>query len=213
MRFPVVLFDLDGTLVDSGPIILASYKHATSTVLGLDMPDAELMALVGGPGLHEQMARFSAERAEELVTVYRRHNEPLHEGLLAFPGIEAALRTLKAEGRLLGVVTAKRRPTVELAFAAVPIGGLFDVIVGSEDTDRHKPDPEPILRALELLGADPGAAAYVGDSPYDVAAAQAAGVYAVWVSWGGIHDEARILEGERPDVIVHSAGELLAALR
>ena len=212
MRFPVVLFDLDGTLVDSGPIILASYRHATRSVLALDVPDAELMALVGGPGLVEQMRRFSEERTEELVRVYRAHNEPLHAGLLAFPGIEDALRALKAQGRRLGVVTAKRKPTVELAFAAVPIGDLFDVLVGSEDTERHKPEPEPILRALELLGASAGDAAYVGDSPYDISAARAAGVHAIWVSWGGIHDEQRILEGERPDAIVHTAEELLAAL-
>lgn len=212
MRFPVVLFDLDGTLVDSGPIILASYKHATRTVLALDVPDAELMALVGGPGLLEQMRQFSEERADELVSVYRAHNEPLHAGLLAFPGIEVALRLLKEQGRRLGVVTAKRRPTVELAFDSVRIGDLFDIVVGSDDTDRHKPEPEPILRALELLGATAGDAAYVGDSPYDIAAARAAGVHAVWVSWGGIHDEERILQGERPDAIVHSAEELLAAL-
>ena len=212
MRFPVVLFDLDGTLVDSGPIILASYRHATRSVLALDVPDEELMALVGGPGLVEQMRRFSEERAEELVSVYRAHNEPLHVGLLAFPGIEEALRALKAQGRRLGVVTAKRKPTVELAFAAVRIGSLFDVLVGSEDTDRHKPDPEPILLALDLLGASAADAAYVGDSPYDISAARAAGVHAIWVSWGGIHDEQRILEGERPDAIVHTAEELLAAL-
>lgn len=212
MRFPVVLFDLDGTLVDSGPIILASYKHATRTVLDIDVPDAQLMALVGGPGLSEQMRRFSEERAEELVRVYRAHNEPLHDGLTSFPGVEDALHRLKAEGRRLGVVTAKRRPTVELAFRAVPIGGLFDVVVGSEDTERHKPDPDPILRALELLGAQPADAAYVGDSPYDIAAAHAAGVHAIWVSWGGIHDEQRIREGAHPDAVAHTAEELLAAL-
>ena len=212
MRFPVVLFDLDGTLVDSGPIILASYQHATRSVLGLEVPEAELMALVGGPGLQEQMARFSPERADELVRVYRAHNEPLHAGLLSFPGVEDALRTLKAQGRRLGVVTAKRKPTVNLAFDAVPIGSLFDVVVGSEDTDRHKPDPEPILRALELLGAEAGDAAYIGDSPFDIAAAQAAGVFSVWVSWGGIHDEQRILQGTHPDATVHTAEELLAVL-
>lgn len=213
MRFPVVLFDLDGTLVDSGPIILASYKHATRTVLGLEVPDDELMALVGGPGLSEQMARFSAERADELVRVYRAHNEPLHAGLKAFPGIEAAVTQLKAGGHRLGVVTAKRRPTVELAFDAVPIGGCFEVVVGSDDTERHKPNPDPILRALELLGAAAADAAYVGDSPYDIAAAKAAGTYAIWVSWGGIHDEARIRQaGVSPDAIVHTAEELLALL-
>jgi pyrophosphatase PpaX len=213
VRFPVVLFDLDGTLVDSGPIILASYKHATRTVLDLDVPDDELMALVGGPGLHEQMARFSMARADELVRVYRAHNEPLHAGLLAFPGVEGALRALRAEGHRLGVVTAKRRPTVQLAFETVRIGDVYDVVVGSDDTERHKPFPDPILRALELLGASAAEAAYVGDSPYDIEAARAAGVHAVWVSWGGIHDEERILQGRHPDAIVHSAEELLAALR
>jgi len=211
-RGHALFLDLDGTLIDSGPIILASYRHATSSVLGLDVPDAELMALVGGPGLREQMARFSAERADELVAVYRAHNEPLHQGLLAFPGIDGVLRALKAEGRRVGVVTAKWRPTVELAFAAVGFGGLFDVVVGSEDTERHKPEPEPILHALELLGARAGDAAYVGDSPYDVAAARAAGAHDAHIAHVRGRAPGQAGQGEHPDAIVHSAEELLAAL-
>ena len=80
-RFPVVLFDLDGTVVDSGAIILASMRHATREVLGIDAGDAELLQAVGGPGLEAQMEAFAPDRVEELVHVYRAHNEPLHDEL------------------------------------------------------------------------------------------------------------------------------------
>ena len=98
---------------------------------------------------------------------------------------------LKDEGRRLGIVSAKRRSTVELAFARVPLGHLFDVVVGGDETERQKPDPEPLLLALDRLGAEPADAAYVGDSPYDMQAARAAGLYAVGVTWGGIHEPRR----------------------
>src|SRR3954449_3227124 len=111
MRFPVVLLDLDGTVVDSGPIILRSMRHATSTVLSLEIPDHELMASVGGPGLEAQMRAFGPDRVEELVRVYREHNEPLHDELEAFAGIADVLMQLKEEGRRLGIVSAKRRST------------------------------------------------------------------------------------------------------
>src|SRR5262245_64169047 len=98
MRFPVVLLDLDGTVVDSGPIILASMRHATLSVLAREIPDAELMASVGGPGLEAQMRSFGPDQVDELVRVYREHNEPLHEQLEAFAGIAEVLVRLKEEG-------------------------------------------------------------------------------------------------------------------
>jgi pyrophosphatase PpaX len=209
VRFPVVLFDLDGTVVDSGGIILASMRHATQTVLDREIPDDELMAAVGGPGLEAQMRAFAPDRVDELVAVYREHNEPLHDELESCLGIEAVLARLKDEGRRLGIVSAKRRRTVELAFARVPIEHLFDVVVGGDDTVRQKPDPEPLLYALDRLGAEPADAAYVGDSPYDMEAARAGGLYAVGVTWGRIHAR-ETLAGA--DAIVDSAEELLAVL-
>jgi pyrophosphatase PpaX len=136
----------------------------------------------------------------------------MHDALQACDGIEGALARLEAEGRRLGIVTAKRQVTVRLAFDVLPwLEGHFEVVVGAEDTTRHKPNPEPLLHALEQLGAAPAEAAYVGDSPFDVAAAKAAGVFAVAVTWGGIHDEPR-LAAEKPDAIVHDPEELLAVL-
>ena len=207
MRFPVVLFDLDGTVIDSGAIILASMRHAAKEVLGAEPPDEELMAAVGGPGLEAQMHALAPDRVDELVSVYRAHNEPLHEGLMCCPGIDDLLVALKDEGHRLGIVTAKRRKTVELAFAQIPIEHLFETVVGGDETEKHKPDPEPLLLALERMNAKPGDAAYVGDAPFDVRAAKAAGIFAVGVTWGGIHARDR-LEQEQPDALVDTPTEL-----
>ena len=211
IRFPVVLFDLDGTVVDSGSIILASMRHATREVLGRDFGDAELMQAVGGPGLEAQMEVFAPERVDELVRVYRAHNEPLHDELEACAGMEDVLLRLHEQGHRLGVVTAKRRSTVELAFARVPIAHLFETVVGGDETQKHKPDPEPLLLAAERMNARPDQTAYVGDSPFDIRAAKAAGMHAIAVTWGRIHDRER-LEREEPDAIVDTAEELLEHL-
>ncbi len=211
MRFPVVLFDLDGTVIDSGAIILASMRHAAKEVLGAEVPDEELMAAVGGPGLEAQMRALAPDRVDELVSVYRAHNEPLHDELSCCAGIEDVLVRLKDEGRRLGIVTAKRRQTVELAFARLPIEHLFETVVGGDETSKHKPDPEPLLLALERLGVRPEEAAYVGDAPFDVKAANAAGVFSVAVTWGGIHSRPT-LETEFPGALVDTAEELYGVL-
>jgi pyrophosphatase PpaX len=209
VRFPVVLFDFDGTVVDSGGIILASMRHATRTVLAREYTDAQLMANVGGPGLDAQMVAIAPEHADELVRVYREHNEAIHDELEAFLGIEDVLATLRAQGRRLGIVTAKRTKTVELAFSYLPLAAYFDTIVAGDDTVRHKPHPDPLLLALERLAAPAADAAYVGDSPYDMRAAKAAGVHAIGVTWGKIHDRDALADA---DVVVDSPEELLAAL-
>ena len=212
MRFRIVLFDLDGTLIDSGPIILASMQHAVGTVLGREIPPAELQMSIGGQGIVAQMTAIDADHVDELLEAYKEHNDGLHETLEAFDELLALLPGLKAEGRKLGIVTAKRHRTVGLALDRFPtLAAAFDVVVGYEDTSRHKPDPEPVLLAIERLGGTPDEAVYVGDSPFDIGAARAAGVFAVAVGWGGIHPDERLL-AEEPDVFVHTAEELLVVL-
>lgn len=211
MRFPIVLFDLDGTIVDSGWIILASYRHATTTVLGRDYPDEVLLARVGAGDLEEQMREFDVERSDELARAYREFYAPLHSELQAFPGMLELLRRLDEEGRTLGIVSAKRHDIVQLALDALGFGDTLDIVVGSDEAPRGKPHPDQILLALKRLGADPDQTAYVGDAPFDVAAAKAAGVHAVGVTWGGIHTRER-MEGEGPDAVVDTAEELYAAL-
>jgi pyrophosphatase PpaX len=101
---------------------------------------------------------------------------------------------------------------VALAFARFPeLEENVDVVIASDDTERHKPDPDPVLAALDRLGAEPSEAAYVGDSPFDIRAAKAAGVFAVAVGWGGIHTDERLL-AEEPDAFVRDPEELLDVL-
>jgi pyrophosphatase PpaX len=211
MRFPVVLFDLDGTLIDSGAMILASFRHATRTVLAREIPDEALLAYVGGSSLAEQMRAIDPARVDDLVASYRAHNEPLHDELQPCAGIVDVVDRLRDEGRRLGIVTAKRRVTVGLAFRVLPLAHLFDAVVASDDVERNKPYPDGILRALDLLDARPEEAAYVGDSPFDVEAAKRAGVHAVAVGWGGMHPRER-LEVAGPDDFVETPEELLGRL-
>jgi pyrophosphatase PpaX len=211
VRYDPILFDLDGTVVDSGAIILASLRHATLTVLGETIPDERLLATVGGSGLASQMRDFDPDRVDELVRVYTEHNGPLHAELAACHGMPELLEDLKADGRRLGIVTAKRRKTVQLAFDTVPIEHLFDVVVAGDETERQKPHPEPLLRALAQLRADARTAAYVGDSPFDIQSAKAGGLRAIAATWGRIHDRER-LEQEAPDHIVGTTEELRGVL-
>jgi pyrophosphatase PpaX len=211
MRYPTVLFDFDGTLVDSGAIILSSFKHAARTVLARDVEEEQIAALVGGSNLHDQMRVLDAERVEELVRVYREHNRPLHDELEAFPGVEELVEDLSRQGRKLGIVTAKGRQTVDLAFRVLDLERHFDVVVTADMTKRHKPDPEPVEAALELLGSQASQAAFVGDSPYDIESGKAAGVFAIGVTWGKIHPANRLLEAGA-DVLVHTSEELLGVL-
>jgi pyrophosphatase PpaX len=212
MRYPIALFDLDGTLIDSGPIIIASMRHAARAVLGVEVDEVKVRAAIGGPGLVAQMRELDPERVDALVDAYRAHNEPLHDELEAFDRMLDVLPRLRERGHRLGIVTAKRRMTVELAFDRFPeLRDLAEVLIGADDTERHKPDPDPLYAALAQMGAEPHEAAYIGDSPFDIRAAKAGGLFAVAVGWGGIHGDNALL-AEDPDVLVHEPEELLDVL-
>ena len=210
------LFDFDGTLVDTTELIYQSMRHATGEVLGREIPREILLANVGQP-LPRQMEIIDAERAEALLESYRLHNQEHHDALIGeFPGVEKSLGRLRAAGVRVAVVTSKRRFSVEMALKRFPgLGEVVDRFVTMEDTTEHKPHPEPLLKGLEFLGdVPPEEAAYVGDSPFDVAAAKAAGVTSVAVSWGAFSEDT--LREAEPDHLVEdidSAVDLLLRLR
>jgi pyrophosphatase PpaX len=205
-----ILLDLDGTVIDSVALIRESHRHAVRTVLGEDWEDERLVANVGRP-LLEQMAVFSPERSEELYAVYREWNHAnTAELLLAYADIEWALVRLRSAGRRLGIVTSKSRDAVELAWGVLPeLRDLFEVVMAAEDSERHKPAPDPVLGALERLGAEPEGACYAGDSPFDIESGRAAGVVTIAVTWGFFTRDQ--LEVVGPDRIVESPAELVRA--
>ena len=195
-----ILFDADGTLIDTYGTILASMRHAVGETLGLQLLDAELMGLVGTP-LSDQMLHFAggdAERADRAMEAYRLHNAGTIERTRAFPDTREALVRFKRAGVPMGVVTSKRHDPAVRGLTASGLSGFFAFVIGCDDWPEHNPDPGPILHGCDLLGIAPGACAYVVDSPFDIQAGAAAGCLTVAALWGMFPPEA--LAAERPDL-------------
>jgi pyrophosphatase PpaX len=179
-----VLFDLDGTLADTIPLIVASYQHAFRTVTGEEVGEDVARAWIGRP-LLPALLEASPEHGHELDRVYREWNLANTSRLIRrYEGVPSMLRRLAEAGTTTGVVTSKRRGTAQLALEGVGIAHLVGVVAALEDTDRHKPDPAPLVHGAARLGADPSECVYVGDAVVDVVAARAAGMASVAVSWG-----------------------------
>lgn len=209
LRWPVVLFDFDGTLADTIPLIVASYHHAIGTI-GEVADEYEVRSWIGRP-LEPVLEERYPGRGAELTHVYRAWNLAHHDELiLAVDGMPALLDDLHAAGARTGVVSSKKGETVRLGLRAVGLDDRIDVIAGQEHTDVHKPDPAPLLYAAAQLGVAPRDCVYVGDAVVDVEAARAAGMAAVAVAWGAGEGEA--LRGAGPDALVADVTSLRSVL-
>jgi pyrophosphatase PpaX len=207
-----VLFDLDGTLLDTIGLILASFRHATTVVFGEALPDEVLLRNIGVP-LRIQMREFSDDpgQADELLEAYQAHNGEIHdESVAAFPGVREMLDAVTALGLPVGVVTSKSRPLAERGLGITGLADYFDTLVTCDDTDRHKPDPYPLTVAASALGVQLRYCVYVGDSPHDMRAAVDGGAVAVAATWGVSDDLELVAEG--PDIVIDSVAELLPIL-
>ena len=205
-----LLFDLDGTLVDTIALLLASMRHAFTTC-GIGCPtDAQWTAGIGTP-LATQFRDFVQDDATvaRLVAAYRAYQHEHHDALTsAYEGIPALVARLEERGHPIGIVTSKADYLAERALTWVGLIGHVDVVIGADSVTRHKPHPEPVLVALERLGAARETAIFVGDSPHDVAAGNAAGVRTIGVAWGAF-DRAALMEAE---IVVDSVAELESVL-
>ncbi|MGG2197795.1 pyrophosphatase PpaX [Paenibacillus validus] len=179
-----VLFDLDGTILDTNELIIQSFLHTFDWDTPEPVTRERIIPNMGRP-LHEQMADFSGrEQVEDLIMKYRAFNITRHDELVtAFPHVPETLAQLREAGVKLGVVTSKIRKTTEMGLKLTGIIGYFDSIVTVEDVEQPKPHGEGILRALRELGVDASSALMVGDSHYDIEAARNAGVSSVGVAW------------------------------
>ena len=205
-----ILFDLDGTLVDSADLILASWRHTMDA--HFEEPPAEDVWLrtLGQP-LRAQFGYLvdTAEEVQAMVETYLKHNFREHERLIRpFPHVSETLVELRANGIRIGVVTSKASAGTARSLAACTLDeALFDVIVTSDEPVPHKPDPAPIRLALERLDASPKTAAYVGDSVWDMRAGHAAGVTTMAALWGPFSE--RELAIERPHIMLDTIDEVL----
>jgi pyrophosphatase PpaX len=209
-----VVFDLDGTLIDSEGLILASFRHTMRTHLGAAPPDAEWRATIGRP-LAVQVRDFarSDDEADAMVRTYTEHNLANHDRLVRpFSGVAECVESLRARGFRLGIATSKRRVATRMGLAACGLPeAWFASIVTADDVTRFKPEPEPVLKALAEAGeVEPARAVYVGDSVHDMRSGRAAGVRTVAVLWGPNGRD--VLAPEEPDWLIESPTELTALL-
>ena len=191
MALTTFLFDLDGTIIDSIDLILRSYRHTMAQHRSDEPPPPDDMWIQGlGTPLWAQFGEITddKEEIERMVQTYRTYNLAHHDALVKpYEGVVDEIRRLKDAGKRLGVVTSKLR---DGAMRGLRISGLddtFDVVIGCDNVTHSKPHPEPVLKALDELGAKRESTVFVGDSRHDMESGRAAGVKTAAVLWGPFH--------------------------
>lgn len=205
--YRAVLFDLDGTLLDSADLIVTSFVDTCRTLLGRTLDREETLRTWSWP-VRAKFHAIAPDRADELTREYlRRYMEMHDERARLFPGVPAVLEALSARGYLLGIVTSKRRATAGAAVRAFGLDRWCRAMVVDEDVSRHKPDPEPVVLGARRLGVAASDALMVGDSVEDMTAARGAGAGAGAALWGTMRLDD--LLGTEPDHRLESPEALL----
>jgi 2-phosphoglycolate phosphatase len=205
-----VAFDLDGTLIDSTDAIVRSAWH-TFDVLGEPRPSREAIVRTIGHPLEEQFGLLTGHDPHECARIYReRYGEICRAMTTLVPGAMEMLEALAEAGLDLGFVTSKRRQFAEWILEHLGVLGFFRVRIGPDDVARPKPQPDPILRALDLFGVPAEAMRYVGDMDFDVLACRAAGVRCVAVTTG--YADRAELEALRPEIVLDTLREVATYL-
>ncbi|RCX18482.1 pyrophosphatase PpaX [Fontibacillus phaseoli] len=207
-----ILFDLDGTIIDTNDLIINTFMHVLSNHFPQQSYTREQIIPHMGTTLEQQMQTFSGRQdVANLVADYRTFNNLHHDTMVReFPRVNEVINTLHERGITLGVVTTKIRPTTLRALDMFGLKKYMDVIVTVQDVEHPKPHPEPVLKAIGQLGADPTRTIMVGDSAADIQSAKAAGVKAAAVAWSlkGVE----VLSQYHPDYILQDMTDLYGVL-
>ena len=222
--YDTCLFDFDGTIVDSREAIITAWQHTYKTLTGKEGNEEEILSTFGEQ-LDMSLARkFPDTPPEESVKIYRDYQiKRLPKLIHLFPGVKETITELKSLDIKLGVVTSRHKETFDIMFDKFNLGEYFSTVVTSEDTEKHKPDPAPVLKALDGLSADPGSTVMIGDSLYDMMTSHNAGVDFALVSWtdtlkigessdGKLFIRSALETSERPEYLIKEPGDIIKLL-
>ncbi|MBQ8563947.1 MAG: HAD-IA family hydrolase [Firmicutes bacterium] len=208
-----ILFDFDGTLVNTNDVILASWQHTYKHYLGHEVPVEHITACFGEPLLVTMEREFPGVDPAESAAVYRQFQVENADRLVTiFPGIKELLVALKEAGYVLGIVTSRTRESALRYMDMFGIASYFNDLVTCDDTTIHKPNPEPLLLALSKLGASADESLMIGDSPFDTKCANNAGVDSVMVEWRITCDDTSLIDDAKVDYWIHQPMELMELL-
>lgn len=212
-KINTVLFDFDGTIMDTNDVIMQSWQHTFRTVEGKERPEEGIIETFGEPLFITMEKLLPQIPVEEGVSIYREYHYSNFTDLIdVFPGIIDLLKELKSRGYKVGLVTSRLRQTTDIGLQKYEMEQYFDAIVTCDDTDKHKPDPEPIYIALDRLDSKAEESIMIGDSMFDILCAKNAGVKAGLVSWALAFSEEDKIGVNAPDYIIEKAEDLLNIL-
>ena len=205
--YELIIFDIDGTMIDTAEVVKKSYSYGMYEELGRDLTDEEVARAFGVPTLQameilgsKDIEKSSRRYFESLFRYYR-------EGVPVFDGIEELLRELDKRGARCGIVTSRNREEVANDTTLGKLMKYFRYVVTAEDTEKHKPEAEPVLKIMEMAGTGPDGVIYIGDTYFDFMCAKNAGVKFALASWGA-REDGRI----KPDHVLKKPADLLDIL-
>lgn len=207
MSIRTILFDLDGTLIDTNELIIASFRHTIDQYGDREYKREEILDFIGPP-LKESLSKINPDHVEEMIETYRKHNVENHKRFVkAYDGVVDTIQKLKEKGYRLGIVTTKMRHTVNMGLELTNLEGLFETVVTLDDVQHAKPHPEPVQTALKALDARADEAMMVGDNTHDIEAGQNAGTKTAGVAWTVKGRE--VLDRLHPDYMLEHISDLL----
>ncbi|WP_407270717.1 pyrophosphatase PpaX [Radiobacillus sp. PE A8.2] len=210
MSIRTILFDLDGTLIDTNELIIASFTHTLQMHADRVYDRKEILEFIGPP-LVDSFKLVDPLQVETMVNTYREHNLANHDSyVLAYPTVVDTLTKLKQAGFQLGIVTTKVKSTALRGMKLTGIEDMFETIIGLEDVTHAKPHPEPIMKALKQLDAQASTTLMVGDNYHDIEAGKNAGTKTAGVAWS-IKGKAT-LEKYKPDYMLEQMSDLIEIL-
>lgn len=205
-----LLFDLDGTLIDTNDLIITSYLHTLDKYFPNQYKREDVLPFMG-PSLKEVFGAMNPEKEEEMIQTYRTFNMANHDLLVKeFDGVYETVKILKEKGYKLGIVTTKMLNVAQMGLELSRLAPFFEVVVAIDHVKKIKPDPEPILLALEQLDAKPEEAIMIGDNYHDILGGQNAGTKTAGVAWSLKGKET--LESYKPDYMLENMRDILKIL-
>ncbi|MBU9722246.1 MULTISPECIES: pyrophosphatase PpaX [Bacillaceae] len=205
-----ILFDLDGTLINTIDLIVDSFLHTMEQYYPGKYKREDVVSFIGPP-LSETFEKLDPEKVEEMTKTYRVFNHAKHDELVTeYEGVIDTLEALHKEGYKMAIVTTKLRETALKGMKLMGIDRFFDIIVALDQVENYKPHPEPLEKAMKALGSVPEKTMMIGDSQHDILGGKNAGTYTAGVSWSIKGKE--FLNSFEPDVMLETMPDLLEVL-